>query len=163
MAKPTPEEEIAALKAEVSRLQGALVDAASAAEDSARRAAFFKNDTEEVPTGKTVAVTRCTGYEIVGYTDEGIPKRRPNWEQVQQETFFYKVDLPPVGGMQIMVNGEALYHGETYELSLDTLRTVKEIAFRIREHEANIHGTDENVYRPKVNAQFSGKTGGRVH
>lgn len=163
MAKLTPEEEIAALKAEVNRLQGALTDAGTAAEESARRAMYFKNDNEEEPTGKTVKVTRCVGYEITGYTDEGIARRKPLWEEVEQPTYLYKVDLPPVGGVDLKINGESLYHGSVYELTLDALRSVKEQVYRIREHEANIQGTDENAYRPKSRAHFSGRSGGRVH
>lgn len=163
MAKTYTQEEVDELKAQVARLQGALTDAASSAEESAKRAMFFKDDNEERPTGQTVKVTKCTGYETVGHRDDGQPIRKPIWSEVDQPTFFYKVDMPPVGGVQIMINGTPLYHGEAYTLSLDDLRTVKEIVYRLREHEANIHGTDENVYRPKANARFSGKTMGRVH
>lgn len=163
MAKTYTQEEVDALKAEVERLQGALQDAASASEEAARRAMFFRDDNEERPTGKTVKVTKCVGYEVVGHTDEGIPRRRPIWDEVEQPTFYYKIDMPPVGGVDIKINGESLYHGETYTLTLDQLRMVKEIVYRLRDHEATIHGTDENVYRPKTNAQFSGKTGSRIH
>lgn len=161
--KLTPEQEIEALKAEISRLTGALSDAAVHADEAARREMFFKNSTDEVPTGRTVKVPKCTGYETQGYKDDGTPIRRPNWEEVEVPTFLYKIDMPPVGGTQILINGVAMYHGETYELTLDQLRTVKEVVYRLQAHEAAIHGTDENVYRPKTNARFSGKTGGRVH
>lgn len=163
MAKTYTQDEVDALKAEVERLQGALMDAATSAEESARRSMYFKEDGGEMPTGKKVKVVKCTGYKVTGYTDEGIARRQPEWEEVEMETFFYKVDLPPVGGQGIRFNGQDFYHGETYEFTMDQLRTVKEIVFRIRDHEANIHGTDENVYRPKTKAQFSGRTGGRIH
>jgi len=161
--KLTPDEEIAALKAEVSRLTGALADAATSSEEAARRELFFKRDNEEVPTGTTVGVPKCVRYETTGYRDDGTAIRRAIWEDVQVPTFLYTVDMPPVGGVQILINGEPLYHGQTYTLTLDQLRMVKDIVYRLRKHDAEIHGTDENAYRPKVNATFSGKTGGRVH
>lgn len=163
MAKTYSQEEVDALKADIERLQGALSDAASATEEAARRALFFKDDNEERPTGRTVKVTKCTGYETTGHRDDGTPIRKPIWDEIDQPTFFYKIDMPPVGGVDIKINGESLYHGETYTFTLDQLRMVKEIVYRLRAHEAAIHGTDENVYRPKTNARFSGKTMSRIH
>jgi acetyl-CoA acetyltransferase len=163
MPKTTSPDELERLKAEVARLTAELAVANTANEDAARRAMFFKDVNEEVPTGETVEVDRCTKYETVGYRDDGRPILKPVFKKVKLPTFLYKVDMPPVGGVDIKVNGESFFHGETYTLDLDQLRVVKEIVHRIRDHEATIHGTDENAYRPKVNARFSGKTGGRVH
>ena|SRR5690348_6537829 len=163
MAKLTPADEVERLKAEVARLTGQLAEANTANEEAARRAMFFRNDNEEVPTGEKVKIAKCVKYETVGYKDDGRPILKPVFKEVEVDTFLYKIHMPPVGGTHITLNGLQYYQGETYTVDLDTLRTLKEIIYRIRDHESNIHGTDENVYRPKTKAQFSGRTGGRVH
>ena len=161
--KKTADDELAALRQQIKDLEAKLVVANTANEDAARRALFFKDMNEEVPTGDTIKVSRAYKYETAGYTDAGRPILKPVYKEVELPTFLYKINLPPVGGNAITLDGEAYYHGQTYTFDLDRLRTIKEIVHRIRDHEATIHGTDENAYRPKVNAQFSGKTGGRVH
>ena len=161
--KKTTADELEALRAEVARLEAALKVASTANEDAARRSMFFKDMNEEVPTGETVKVNRCVKYETAGYTDAGKAILKPVYKEVELPTFMYKINLPPVGGTAITLDGEQFFHGQTYTFDIDRLRTIKEIVHRIRDHEATIHGTDENAYRPKVNAQFSGKTGGRVH
>jgi hypothetical protein len=162
-AKITSADEVEKLRAEVERLQGLLATANTANEDAARRAMFFKDVNEEMPTGETAKVARCVKYETVSYRDDGRPILKPIFKEVELPTFFYKVDLPPVGGTSIKINGEDFFHGETYTLDIDQLRSVKEAVHRTRDHDATIHGTDENAYRPKLNARFSGKVGGRVH
>lgn len=161
--KITKADELEALRKEVKRLEDALKVANTANEDAARRAMFFKDVNEEVPTGETVKVQKCYKYETVGYSDAGKAILKPVYKEVELPTFMYKVNLPPVGGTAITLDGFQYQHGDTYTVDLDQLRTIKEIVHRIRDHEATIHGTDENAYRPKVNAQFSGKVGGRVH
>ena len=163
MPKVSTTDEIERLKEQVKALEAALAVANTQNEDAARRALFFKDMNEEVPTGETVKVAKCVKYETVGYKDDGRPILKPIFKEFELPTFMYKINLPPVGGAAITVNGEAYYHGQTYTFDIDMLRTVKEVVHRIRDHEATIHGTDENAYRPKVNAQFSGKVGGRVH
>src|SRR5882672_953611 len=113
MAKVTPQDEIDRLKAQVKALEDKLVVANTANEDAARRAMFFKDVNEEVPTGQTVKVLKAR---------KPWAKKEEDQEIVEEEvpTFLYKVDMPPVGGVQIMVNQQPLYHGQTYTLDLYT-------------------------------------------
>jgi len=154
--KLTSSAELEQLRAQVKELESKLAVASTANEDAARRALFFKDGNEEVPTGQTVKVMKASKPWAKSVEDQDV-------KEVEIPTFLYKIDMPPVGGVQIMINGQPLYHGQTYTLDLDQLKMVKEIVHRLRDHEATIHGTDENAYRPKTNARFSGRTGGRVH
>jgi hypothetical protein len=68
-------------------------------------------------------------------------------DELDHEWWFYKIDLPPSGGIEIKLNGIAYYHGEQYKVDTDTLRTLKDIVFRCWKHEGDIHGSNENFYR----------------
>lgn len=161
--KVTSPEEIERLRAEVTRLSKALTDQAQENEEARLRAKFIANDVEEVATGREVEVPKCSGYKTVGYRDDGRPILEAVWETERVPTFMYKIDMPPIGGMDIKINGNSLQHGQIYEFNLHELRLIKDIVFRLRQHEASIHGSNENAYRRPANAQFSGKVGGRVH
>lgn len=155
MTKLTKDEELAALRADVVRLQAALGAAETQNEEAAKRAMYFKGDDGEEPTGKKVTIRKAMKPWAKNEDDQ-------DWQEVEVPTFYFKVDMPPVGGVDIKIDGESLQHGLTYEFTLDRLRLIKSIVYKLREHEAMIHGSDENVYRPKVNARFSGKVGGRI-
>jgi hypothetical protein len=73
----------------------------------------------------------------------------------------YKIDLSPSGGVEIRLNGIPYYHGEVYTFDTATLRTVKEIVARTWDHERNISGNNENVYRREMEPRLSGKGGRR--
>lgn len=155
MAKVTPASEVETLRADVERLTAQLAEVQASNEEAVRRAMMFKQDNDEVPTGRTVKVLAHKN-----------PRQRVDESEtaeVEVPTFFYTVDMPPVGGVAIMVNGEALYHGQTYELTLQQVRMVKEVVYRLRAHEASLNGNNENAYRKPTNAHFSGKVNGRVH
>jgi len=176
----TPEataETIAKLQAEMADLRRALKvseEKRSDAEKAALAAAeaqgsLMQREIQEVPTGKTVKVKRAvdpeTGeptYKAVGYKDNGQPILKPVFHDFHLPTYFYKIDIPAVGGMGLRIGEVDYYHGMVYELDVDTLRTVKEMVFRLWDHERNIHGNDENFYRPKQAPAFSVRTGARL-
>lgn len=121
---------------------------------------LMQREIREIPTGRTRTVQRAKGYKVVGHKDSGVPIMAPVWHDVELPTFYYKIDLPPCGGVDYKINGEAAYHGSTYELDIDTLRTVKDIVYRCWKHDADIHGSDENAYRPKKNNVVSARAYG---
>lgn len=155
MSKVTPDQEIEALKKEVERLGKALSTAEADRDDVTRKSAAFRNDTDEVPTGKSVKVTKCKGYKNVGYHDDGRPILRPEWHEVDQPSYYYTIDMPPVGGTDIKLNGREFFHGQTYEVTLDELRTLKDIVHRLWGHERDIHEDNEKVYRQHYSQKFS--------
>lgn len=111
---------------------------------------------QERPTGKKIKIRRLKEMKEVGYRDDGRPILKPIFENADVPTFFYKINLPPVGGDGLKVNGLLLAHNATYEFDLHSLRSVKEMVYRIWDHERNIHGSDENAYRPHQNNVLRG-------
>jgi hypothetical protein len=161
--------EIADLKEKLKLSEAARGEVEKAALAAAEaQGMMMQREIQEVATGKTVKVQRAVdeegnpAYKVVAYKDDGREILKPIFRAVERPTFFFKIDLPPVGGEALAINGTQLYHGTVYEFDIDTLRTVKEMVFRLWDHDRNIHGSDENVYRKPVNATFSGRTGGRV-
>lgn len=149
--------EIADLKSKLAVSETARTEAEKQALALAEaQAGVMQVAVQEVPTGKKVKVQRCAGYETVGYKDDGRPILKPTWKSVELDTFFYKIDLPPVGGDGLRVNGLLLAHGAVMEFDIDTLRSVKDMVFRCWDHERNIHGTDENVFRKPTQRTLSG-------
>jgi hypothetical protein len=63
------------------------------------------------------------------------------------DLWWYRIDLAPCGGTEIKINGMPYYHGSTYKFETDLLRTIKEIVSRTWDHENNIMGANENVYK----------------
>jgi hypothetical protein len=150
---------VAALEAEIAELRKKLQvsdEARSDAEKAALAAAeaqgaLMQREIQEVATGKTKKVRRANGYEVDHYTSDNREVLKPIWHDVQLATYFYKVDLPPVGGDGLNTNGIPLLHGVVYELDIDTLRSVKERVYRLWDHERNISGSNENFYhRPQT-------------
>jgi hypothetical protein len=124
--------------------------------------ALMQRDIVEVPTGKFVNVKRAvdpeTGdptYKVVGYKEDGREILKPIFHDVKLPTFFYKIDLPAVGGLDLKTNDASLYHGVVYQLDIDTLRSVKERVYRLWQHDQTIHGSNENAYRPKQEPTLS--------
>lgn len=73
--------------------------------------------------------------------------------------FWYRIDLPPIGGTDIKLCGVAYYHGQQYKVDVNQLRTMKEIVSRTWAHEKAIAGSaNDNAYRRMNGVAFnSGK------
>lgn len=149
---PKTEQSLERLRAEVERLQSALAEAQTENKEAVQRASYFAGQNEEVPTGRVVKVKRPKNPWVKNADDMV-------WETVEEPTFLYTVDMVPVGGVQILLDGEALQHGQTYEMTESRLKCVKEIVYRLRAHEAAIHGSDEDKFRPRISKEISLKTG----
>lgn len=141
------------------RVRGEAETQALAAAEAQSAGLMMQTSIMEVPTGKKIKVQRLTEYETVGYKDDGRPILKPKFHMEEEPTFFYKIDLPPVGGLGLTINGTALYHGTVYEFDIHSLRTVKDMVHKCWKHEHDIHGSDENLYRKPSNTQMSMKTG----
>lgn len=70
--------------------------------------------------------------------------------------YFYRIDMAPCGGTDIRISGETFFHGEVYKVSVNQLRTLREIVNRTWGHEQQINGSNENFYRKATNKQLRG-------
>lgn len=167
MVKVTSPEEFGRLNAEIERLQKALATERglrTEAEDAAKKAAeaqgtqgfVLQSGMMEVPTGELIKVKRLKEYKIRGYTDDRRPIYEPVFHDVEVPTYFYKIDLPASGGEGINIGGNWFYHGQSYKMDLDLLRTMKDIVHRSWVHEGNIKGNNENVFRKPENRTLRG-------
>jgi hypothetical protein len=120
-------------------------------------AQFFTQNSQEVPTGQLRKVDRFVRNKVSGYGDRGQPILTPEFEEVEVPTYFYTINMPPVGGSCLRINGQEFYHGQTYKFDIDTLRTVKDMVFRLWKHDADIHGSDENFYRKPQRPHLSAR------
>ncbi len=92
-------------------------------------------------------------------------KKKAHIEEDQTLDFFrYMIDLPPSGGMDVKLGNNQFVHGETYDLDLNTLRSVQEVIYRSWMHEAQINGNQEAQWgRKKLNTTMSMKSGRVTH
>lgn len=160
----TSPEDVAKMRAQIDDLQHQLKvaqDARTEAEQAALAAAesqgafLMQGENREIPTGKFVEISVCSGYEVKGYKDDGREILKPVFKRQKVPTFFYKINMPPVGGLDMKTNGQALYHGTVYTFDIHTLRDVKEREYRLWDHDRNIHGSDENFYRTPMERRLS--------
>lgn len=163
--KPTPAADVSKLQAEVAELTrklGEQTAKTTAAEDHAKQLAsaqsvmIMQREIQEQPTGRKIKVQRLDRYDTVGHKDDGRPILKPVFKEVELETYFYKIDLPSSGGIDIKVNGISYQHGETYEFDVDQLRSIKDQVARSWAHEASIMGSNENAYRKPQNRVLRG-------
>lgn len=177
----TPED-VKRILAENARLTQELADQTAARTEAEQKlvdqaaSQLAQTDIREVPTGRTVNMRMLdaayvdkhddgthtgapNGYRIVGYKDDagGRPILKPVFKSVKVPTFYYRIDLPPSGGEALKLNGVPYYHGTIGEFDLHTLRTVKEIVYRGWDHERNISGSNENVYREQKRPHISAR------
>lgn len=150
---------VEALKRQIADLSAQLSLQRSESEQKALALAeaqggFMQREIREVPTGKFKKLKRCAGYEVVSYKDDGRPNLKPKWEDEDVPTFFYKIDMPPVGGLDSKINGESFEHGVVYVFDQYQLRTVKEMMWRLWKHEGDIRGSNENAYRQQQNVRI---------
>lgn len=71
--------------------------------------------------------------------------------------WHYRIDLAPNGGTDIKINGIPYYQGQTYKVTTDTLRVLKDTTARGWVHEQQIHGSNENFYRKPLNQTIRGQ------
>lgn len=166
-AKDAPVDDVEVLRARVAELTAALDAQRSDAEKNARSAAeaesFMQRERAEVPSGTFRTVERCARdpkgrlmYKHVGYS-EGRSVREPVMEEVEVPEYWYKIDMPPVGGTDLKINGVPMEQGALVKLTLDELSSVKEMIYRLWQHEHNISGSNENFYRKPVQRQLSAR------
>jgi hypothetical protein len=78
-------------------------------------------------------------------------------DEVGKQWWWYRIDLPPSGGLDISINGTKFYHGQQYKIGTETLRSLKEMVHRSWQHEHSIMGSNENFYRRPLERVISGK------
>jgi len=66
-------------------------------------------------------------------------------------SYKHMIDLPPVGGFSIRINGVDFFHGQVYDLDEDMMRCIMDIEYRCWQHERSIRGSNENAYRRQFN------------
>ena len=106
--------------------------------DTAVEMAKLRARIAELESAKTAAPT----FTITSSTEVSA-----GLDEDGNERWWYKIDLPPSGGIEVKINGVAFYHGEQYNIGTDTLRSLKDVVFRCWKHEGDIHGNNENFYR----------------
>ena len=140
--------------AEIERLKKALGLAEVAkteAEEMARAIAqaspFAGGNVDEQASGNVVTVNVCLNPEVRD-------AKKLKWKEVELPTYFFRIDLPKGAGITLSTNGVEYYHGETYEVDIDTLRELKSRVARCWDHEKSIHGGNENEYRKPTHASL---------
>ena len=156
-----PSEREKFLLAQIEQYKGELgiaKEKLTASQEAAFNAANVQGgDVEEIPTGKTKTVIKCVGYKRTGF-ENGRVTREPVFEEVEVPTYYYRIDMAPCGGMDLKINDVAYYHGQTVEVDIDTLRTIKDTVYKTWAHDAAVHGNkDENAYRPQTLKKISAR------
>src|SRR5712664_1406584 len=96
--KLTTDDELEALRAKVAALEGELAEQRDINKEAAQRASYFAGVNEEKATGRKVKIRRAKN-PWVKIADEMV------WEDVEVDTYLFTIDMPPVGGVHIVING----------------------------------------------------------
>jgi hypothetical protein len=153
MAK-TNEDQIKELQAQIAQLSKEL-DSEShkrgEAEESARKLSagslLVGNADDGVSTGKTVTTLKCKNPWEQN-------QKKQEFYEVEVPTFMYTINIPSGSGLSLSTNGIEYYHGQTYEVDLDTLRDLRSRSEKCWKHEKAIHGDNENAYRKQANTHI---------
>jgi hypothetical protein len=152
--KPTVEDllaQVEALKAELGVKDVELADASKRALAAAEaQAGFQQSGIQAVPSGRKVTAMRLDPehpYETKGYKEDGRPILKPNFVKTKVDTWFLKIDIPPMAGWDMKINGMPIVHGATYEVDLGVLQYLNDMIYKAWQHEAVINGKNENVFR----------------
>lgn len=142
------ESEIVELLAEREQLRDALKlsqdEAQRLHDESARASAAGQSMAFQIQNIQEVFSRQEEREEVHPRTGE------PTGKKKTVDIWWYKIDLPPSGGLNVKLNGQPFEHGQVYEFTTDTLRTVKDIVFRCWAHERSIKGDNENFYRREL-------------
>lgn len=144
--------EIAGLREKLAASESGRSADQQAALELAKAQGSFIGQHDEVPSGRQVEIDVLDKYKVVDHHNDGRPILEAVFKKAMIDTYFYKIDMPPCGGLDLKINGVPYYHGSTVEVDLNVLRSMKEIVARCWLHDQSIHGSDENFYRaPKKN------------
>lgn len=99
---------------------------------------------------------RVMAQAQVAILTSGVVERPAGKTEDGKDLWWYRIDLAPSGGTEIKINGFPYYHGQTYKFDTDMLRSIKEIVHRTWDHENNIMGANENMYRREQNRVLRG-------
>ena len=169
----SPAERLARIEAENQELRERLAQAdakVEAANEQALAQLQMGSSSEEVPSGFrevdkkdkngnliTRRVKRLDADGKVELDDDGkeITDKITVTEPVP--VYRFRIDLPPSGGIGLVINGFTYYHDESYEFTAEELRSIKEQVARAWGHERSINGAEnENAYRRPQNRQLRG-------
>jgi len=141
--------EIAELKFKLAEAEKAKTEAQEMATSIAAASSFI-GTAEEQPTGNTITLSVCLNPAEK-------KEEKQKFKDVEVPTYYYTIDIPAGAGTNLMTNGIAYYHGQTYEVDLATLVDLKSRVARCWDHEKSIHSENENAYRKPTNAHLMSK------
>lgn len=96
-------------------------------------------------TNEAVALLTSNVQEVYSRT---IKTENDKGEEVNEELWKYRVELPASAGEGLKISGMPIYHGQTVEVNIDTLRTIKDMVHRAWYHEKSIFGqANDNAFR----------------
>ena len=123
---------------------------AESADDLKARIKLLETELARSKAGKAIAEedsARLSAQAQSSMFTTNVTERFSRKAESGKDLYWYRIDLAPCGGTEVKINGIPYYHGSTYEFETDLLRSIKEIVARTWDHENNIQGNNENVYK----------------